>query len=238
MRNVEDALRLVPGVRVQDESGTGILPNIGVRGLDPRRSQRTLVLVDGIPIALAPYGQTGLSLFPLTMQTVESIDVARGGVAVRYGPNNVGGVINFISKPIPETFSTTLKEALTIASETGNVLTDSYLRVGGFVTERLGLQFQANTVLGDSFRSHSDTEVENLTADAQWFLTDTASLKALIFGNGNAVFIEQREQGLDMPAFSLYDVYERPDFSKLANDHSIGRTSFILIIDGLRKNTF
>jgi len=111
MRNVEDALRLVPGVRVQDESGTGILPNIGVRGLDPRRSQRTLVLVDGIPIALAPYGQTGLSLFPLTMQTVESIDVARGGVAVRYGPNNVGGVINFISKPIPETFSTTLKEA-------------------------------------------------------------------------------------------------------------------------------
>jgi len=166
MRNVEDALRLVPGVRVQDESGTGILPNIGVRGLDPRRSQRTLVLVDGIPIALAPYGQTGLSLFPLTMQTVESIDVARGGVAVRYGPNNVGGVINFVSKPIPETFSTTLKEALTIASETGNVLTDSYLRVGGFVNDRLGLQFQANTVLGDSFRAHSDTEVENLTADA------------------------------------------------------------------------
>ncbi len=178
MRNVEDALRLIPGVRVQDESGTGILPNIGVRGLDPRRSQRTLVLVDGIPIALAPYGQTGLSLFPLTMQTVESIDVARGGVAVRYGPNNVGGVINFVSKPIPETFSTTLKEALTISSETGNVLTDSYLRVGGFVNDRLGLQFQANTVLGDSFRSHSDTEVENLTADAEWFLTDDASVKA------------------------------------------------------------
>ncbi|MBP1149651.1 MULTISPECIES: TonB-dependent siderophore receptor [unclassified Methylocaldum] len=178
MRNVEDALRLVPGVRVQDESGTGILPNIGVRGLDPRRSQRTLVLVDGIPIALAPYGQTGLSMFPLTMQTVESIDVARGGVAVRYGPNNVGGVINFVSKPIPETFSTTLKEALTISSETGNVLTDSYFRVGGFVNDRLGLQFQANTVLGDSFRSHSDTEVENLIADANWFLTDNASIKA------------------------------------------------------------
>ena len=97
-RTLEDALRLVPGVRAQDETGTGILPNIGVRGLDPRRSTRTLVLVDGIPMALAPYGQTGLSLFPLTMQTVESVDVARGGAAVRYGPNNVGGVINFISK--------------------------------------------------------------------------------------------------------------------------------------------
>lgn len=85
-RTLEDALRLVPGVRAQDETGTGILPNIGVRGLDPRRSSRTLVLVDGIPIALAPYGQTGLSMFPLTMQTVESVDIARGGAAVRQIP--------------------------------------------------------------------------------------------------------------------------------------------------------
>lgn len=90
-RNLEDALRQVPGVRVQDESGTGILPNIGVRGLNPARSQRVLVLVDGIPATLAPYGQTGLSLFPVTMETVESIDVVRGGAAVRFGPNNVGG---------------------------------------------------------------------------------------------------------------------------------------------------
>jgi Fe(3+) dicitrate transport protein len=177
-RTLEDALRLVPGVRAQDETGTGILPNIGVRGLDPRRSSRTLVLVDGIPIALAPYGQTGLSMFPLTMQTVESVDVARGGAAVRYGPNNVGGVINFISKPIPEKFSATLREALTISTDTGNVLTDSYLRAGGFVNDRLGLQFQANTVLGDSSRAHSDTEVENLALDAHWFMTDKASLKA------------------------------------------------------------
>jgi Fe(3+) dicitrate transport protein len=177
-RTLEDALRLVPGVRAQDETGTGILPNIGIRGLDPRRSTRTLVLVDGIPIALAPYGQTGLSMFPLTMQTVESVDVARGGAAVRYGPNNVGGVINFISKAIPSQFSATAREALTISTDTGNVLTDTYLRAGGFVNDNLGLQFQANTVLGDSTRAHSATEVENLALDAHWFITDNASIKA------------------------------------------------------------
>jgi Fe(3+) dicitrate transport protein len=177
-RTLEDALRLVPGVRAQDETGTGILPNIGVRGLDPRRSSRTLVLVDGIPIALAPYGQTGLSMFPLTMQTVESVDIARGGAAVRYGPNNVGGVINFISKAIPDKFSATAREALTISTDTGNVLTDTYLRAGGFVNDSLGLQFQANTVLGDSSRAHSETEVENLALDAHWFITDNASIKA------------------------------------------------------------
>jgi Fe(3+) dicitrate transport protein len=115
-RSLEDALRLVPGVRVQDETGTGVLSNIGVRGLNPGRSERAMVLVDGIPVALAPYTGTGLSLFPVTMQSIQAIDVARGGVAVRYGPNNVGGVINFITKPVSRDFSATLKESLSIAT--------------------------------------------------------------------------------------------------------------------------
>lgn len=176
-RTVEDALRKVPGVRVLDESGTGILPNIGVRGLSPLRSEQVLVLVDGIPIALAPYGSTGLSLFPLTLNTVQSIDVARGGVAVHYGPNNVGGVINFVTKPIPRKTSITVKETLSVAG-TGRLLTDSYFRAGGFVSDRLGLQVQANLIDGDSVRAHSQTSVINLMLDANWFVTNNADIKA------------------------------------------------------------
>lgn len=175
-RNLEDALRQVPGVRVQDESGTGILPNIGVRGLNPARSQRALVLVDGIPATLAPYGQTGLSLFPVTMETVESVDVVRGGAAVRFGPNNVGGVINFVSKAIPYRPGVALKETLTVA-ENGNVLTDTYLRAGGFLSNTFGLQLQGNMLRGDSFREHSDTEVNNLVLDADWLIGAGGELK-------------------------------------------------------------
>ncbi|AAZ96675.1 TonB-dependent siderophore receptor [Thiobacillus denitrificans ATCC 25259] len=176
-RTVEDALRTVPGVRVLDESGTGILPNIGVRGLSPLRSEQVLVLVDGMPITLAPYGQTGLSLFPLTLNAVEAIDVARGGVAVHYGPNNVGGVINFVTKRIPRKPAFTAKETLSIASS-GNLLSDTYLRAGGFVSERLGLQAQANLIEGEAERDHSSTSVQNLMLDADWFLTDSANLRA------------------------------------------------------------
>jgi Fe(3+) dicitrate transport protein len=176
-RTVEDALRKVPGVRVFDETGTGVLPNIGVRGLSPLRSEQVLVLVDGIPITLAPYGQTGLSLFPLTLNTVESIDVARGGVAVHYGPNNVGGVINFVTKQIPRTPTVTAKETLSVAG-TGRMLTDSYVRAGGFVSDKLGLQVQANVINGDSVRAHSQTSVNNVTFDANWFVTNNADIKA------------------------------------------------------------
>jgi len=176
-RTLEDALRTVPGVQVLDESGTGILPNIGVRGLSPLRSEQVLVLVDGMPITLAPYGQTGLSLFPLTLNAVEAIDIARGGVAVHYGPNNVGGVINFVTKRIPAKPSFTAKETLSVAGN-GRVLSDTYVRAGGFVNDRLGLQAQANVIEGNAERDHSATTVNNLMLDADWFITDNADIKA------------------------------------------------------------
>ena len=176
-RSLEDALRQVPGVTVTDESGTGVLPNIGVRGLSPLRSEQVLLLQDGIPMTLAPYGQTGASLFPLTLQAVEAVDVARGGVAVHYGPNNVGGVINFVTRRIPAKPSATASETVTV-SRTGRVLTDSYLRAGGFINDRIGLQVQANAVEGQGERAHSDTSVRNLMVDAEWLLTDRDEIRA------------------------------------------------------------
>ncbi len=176
--NLEDALRTVPNVTVLDETGTGVLPNIGVRGLNPLRSERIQVLQDGYPVAIGPYSNIGLSLFPITLQSVETIDVVRGGAAVHYGPNNVGGVLNFITRPIPAETSQTLKEAVTIAEESGNVLTDTYYRAGGFVTDKLGLQLQLNALRGDGFRDHSDTEVNNLIVDADYFPNDTHQLSA------------------------------------------------------------
>ena len=167
-RTLDDALRQVPGLTVADESGTGVLPNIGVRGLNPLRSEQVLLLQDGIPMTLAPYGQTGASLFPLTLQAVEAVDVARGGVAVHYGPNNVGGVINFVTRRIPVKPSFTVAESLTVA-RTGHVLGDTYLRAGGFVRDDLGLQLQANVIGGDAERDHSDTSVRNLMLDTEWF---------------------------------------------------------------------
>jgi Fe(3+) dicitrate transport protein len=175
-RMLEDVLRRAPGVRVEDETGTGILPNIGIRGLNPLRSERVMVLQDGMPLALAPYTGTGLSLFPTTLESIDRIDVVRGGVAVHHGPNNVGGVINLISRPITQEFSTTLKEKLTV-SENGHTLTDTYARVSGFLTPDFGMQAQINVLRGESFREHSETDVTNLILDTDWLLDNGGELK-------------------------------------------------------------
>ena len=176
--NLEDALRSAPGIQILDETGTGILPNIGLRGLNPLRSERLQMLVDGYPIAIGPYSNVGVSLFPVTLPSVDAIDVVRGGAAVHYGPNNVGGVMNFRTRPIPVETEQMLQQRLVIAEETGNVFSDSYYRIGGFATDDLALQFQANVQRGDGFRDHSDTQVNNFILDADYFVDDVNEVAA------------------------------------------------------------
>ena len=48
--STQDAIKFVPGVVVREEEGYGFIPNIGMRGLDPNRSQKLLVLEDGVPM--------------------------------------------------------------------------------------------------------------------------------------------------------------------------------------------
>ncbi|MGH8076434.1 MAG: TonB-dependent receptor family protein, partial [Lysobacter sp.] len=177
IRSLDDALQRVPGIKIFDETGTGVLPQIMLRGLYESRSGRVQTLLDGIPLSLAPYGQTSVSLFPVTMSQIDRIDIVRGGAAVQYGPNNVGGVINFVSKPIPGHWTTVLGQQITGAGD-GKYLYDIRLSTGGYVSPNFGVQLDANRIHGAYFRQHSDTDVTNLRLRAEWWLTNDKMLKA------------------------------------------------------------
>ena len=56
---IKEALREVPGVHVVGEDTFGLGLNIGIRGLDPRRSSRTLLLEDGMPLFEIDIGRAG-----------------------------------------------------------------------------------------------------------------------------------------------------------------------------------
>ncbi|MEX2584370.1 MAG: carboxypeptidase regulatory-like domain-containing protein, partial [Gemmatimonadota bacterium] len=62
--SVMDALRTVPGLHTADEDPYGLNLNVGFRGLPPRRSSRTLLLEDGVPILLGPYGDPSMHYAP------------------------------------------------------------------------------------------------------------------------------------------------------------------------------
>jgi Fe(3+) dicitrate transport protein len=100
---VNEALRQVAGVFARDEEGLGLRPNIGIRGLSPIRSTKVLLLEDGLPLAYAPYGDNA-SYFHPSIRRFSRIEVLKGASQIRFGPNTVGGVINYVTPPAPDTF--------------------------------------------------------------------------------------------------------------------------------------
>jgi Fe(3+) dicitrate transport protein len=97
---VTEALRKVAGLQVRDEEGFGLRPNIGIRGLNPTRSTKVLLLEDGIPLAYAPYGDNSSYYHP-PIDRFDSIEVLKGSGQILYGPVTVGGVINYITPNPP-----------------------------------------------------------------------------------------------------------------------------------------
>ena len=98
-----EALRKVPGVNVRDEEGFGLRPNIGMRGLNPTRSTKITLLEDGIPLAYAPYGDNASYYHP-QINRYSSIEVLKGANSLLFGPQTVGGVINYITPDAPQKF--------------------------------------------------------------------------------------------------------------------------------------
>jgi Fe(3+) dicitrate transport protein len=94
-------LNQVPGVYSRTEDGMGLRPNIGLRGVNPNRSQKVTLMEDGILFGPAPYAAPAAYFFP-QMARMTTVRVIKGPGAISYGPQTVGGAIDFITRPVPE----------------------------------------------------------------------------------------------------------------------------------------
>ena len=96
-----EALRKFTGVYVRDEEGFGLRPSISIRGLDPNRSAKVLLLEDGVPLGHAPYGDTDAYYHP-PIERYNGIEILKGSGQIAHGPNTLGGLLNYLT-PAPPT---------------------------------------------------------------------------------------------------------------------------------------
>jgi Fe(3+) dicitrate transport protein len=171
--SIKEALSSTPGINIlQNEDPLGLAQNIGVRGMDPRRTARTLLLEDGMPLFLAPYGDPSSHYIPM-LDRVQRIEVVKGSGQVLYGPQTVGGMINFVTRPIPKDgFAGTV-----LGSLGNNGYSGLYANLG-YGGERGGIMIDATKKQGDGIRDNHDFEVQDYTLKGQLNLTDSQTLIA------------------------------------------------------------
>lgn len=154
---VNEALRKVPGVVVRDEEGFGLRPNIGIRGLNPTRSTKVLLLEDGIPAAYAPYGDNA-SYYHAPIERYEHVEVLKGVDMLRFGPQTIGGVINYVTPDPPDTLGGALRMA---GGNRGGRTVQAELGGPGFLLD-------ASWRAGDGNRDQLDLDQRDLNAKAQF----------------------------------------------------------------------
>jgi Fe(3+) dicitrate transport protein len=171
-----EALRKAPGLVLRDEEGFGMRPNIGVRGLNPTRSTKVLLLEDGIPVTYAPYGANESYYHPV-IDRFSSIEVLKGASQIKFGPLTAGGVINYITPNAPQEF----KGHMSITGGNRDYL-NTKINVGGN-----GMLFDYTHKEGDGARDNTHSNIEDvnfkitkalsedhaITLRANWFTEDS-----------------------------------------------------------------
>lgn len=170
--SVKEALENVAGVNVIGEDVFSTHLNIGMRGLNPRRSARILLLEDGMPLFLSPYGDPSAHYSP-PLDRVERIEIVKGSSQVLYGPQTIGGVINFVTKPVPRD-----GWGGSVTLEAGNNSFENINVNVGVGNERGGILLSILDKSGDGIRANHELGIEEYTVKGVYQLADNQSLTA------------------------------------------------------------
>lgn len=214
--DVNRVLRKVPGVYVREEDGFGLFPNISLRGVDTTRSSKVTIMEDGVLMAPAPYSAPSAYYAP-TVGRMSGMEVLKGSSQIKYGPHITGGVINYLSTPIP------LKETVYLKSLMGSF---GELRTQASV---------GNTFDTDAGKFGFLIEGYGRNSDGFKSIDETAD-----FRNGDTTGFSKRESMIKLSWEPDSEIYQRLEFkygrNRLnANESYLGLSEADFKADPLRR---
>lgn len=91
---ISDVVEEGAGVQIRRYGGLGSYSAASIRASSPAQVE---VYVDGVPLRSAQWGAVDLSDLPL--DSLERIEVYRGGAPIEFGTAGIGGIVNLVSRP-------------------------------------------------------------------------------------------------------------------------------------------
>jgi Fe(3+) dicitrate transport protein len=173
--STEEVLKMLPGVNVLGDMGISNRINVSIRGSWGRRSEKVLILEDGSPISPAPYTAPGIYYNPIS-ERIDAIEVYTGADVLRYGPNNMFGIINYVTPKPPQQPAVRAK----ISGGQRGLFT-GLLSYGG-TWNKVGSQIEAVYKRFDGFTKFSSVEMINVNAKIFAELAENQSLYFKISG--------------------------------------------------------
>lgn len=207
--NFSEILRKVPGVYVRDEEGFGLRPNIGIRGTNPTRSTKILLLEDGIPLSYAPYGDNASYYHP-PVERYEAIEVLKGAGQIVYGPTTVAGVVNYITPNPPE------KSAFSVRLAGGNRRFFNGGAMFGGTFGETGVLLNFSHKRGDGARENTNSKLYDFSSKV------TQNLNSRNFLSGKFSFYRE-DSNVTYSGLTEHEFLQNPRQNPFRNDFFYGR---------------
>ena len=152
---------------------------------------------------------------------MDAVDVVRGGGAVRYGPQNVGGIVNFVTRAIPDapTVKAGFQTQTSPSSSHDGFKTTGNVLAGGTADNGLGGALLYSGTRGGDWREHSDTRIDDLILKGNYSIDDANSVHAMA---------QYYEGEADMPGGLSTAAYKADPYqSTRPNDKFWGRRTLV-----------
>ncbi len=203
VRTLPEALRLVPGVEVQQLDRNRWA--VSIRGFNGAFSDKLLVLLDGRTLYTPLFGGTFWNQQIVPIENIERIEVIRGPGATLWGANAVNGVINIITMNARDTQGGLVKTIY------GTHDLETVLRYGLQVGEDAWLRVHGNWFHRDDFADasgndyHDDWNAVQGGARLDWAISDVDSLTVLVDGYRGRAEQRSLRSSLVAPYLAAFD---------------------------------
>ena len=142
--------------------------SLDMMGFGDTASSNMVVVIDGVPFREGDQSEVRLSSVPI--DTVERIEVQRGGAGVFYGEGASAGVINIVTRASAKNSPTRHTGTATFSLGSNN--TREYRAYANYVNEALDLSFSAQDRSSDGYRVNSKNDQQNGALSLKYTLTE------------------------------------------------------------------